>query len=392
MLQQEKIQQAIGILNELNLDAWLLFARETSEINEPSWGLVAPAGVVWQSAILITRRGQKIAIVGKYDDAAYRASGLYDDVVVYTQSIRDSLRGVLAELDPKSIGLNFSKSNTASDGLTYGMFLQLQDLLQDTPYPARFISADPVVSRLRGRKIKSEAALIRAAIDTTMKIFADVTPRIRVGVSEREIADWMQARVAELNLGYAWDKSDNPIVNTGPNSFPGHTPPSALKVEPGHVVHIDFGVKQDEYCSDIQRMWYVLRAGESRAPQSVQKAFDAVALTIQEGAKILRPGIAGWQVDARAREVITGAGFPEYQHAFGHQLGRTAHDGSTLLGPRWERYGDTPLGIVEVGQVYTLELGAMTDAGFVGLEEDVIITANGCEFLEEPQTQMWLIK
>jgi Xaa-Pro aminopeptidase len=157
-------------------------------------------------------------------------------------------------------------------------------------------------------------------------------------------------------------------------------------------VHIDFGVKQDDYCSDLQRMWYVLRAGESRAPQSVQRAFDAVVKTIHEGAKVLKPGIAGWQVDARAREIVTGEGFPEYQHAFGHQLGRTAHDGSTLLGPRWERYGDTPHGIVEEGQVYTLELGAMTDCGFVGIEEDVIVTKDGCEFLGEAQREIWLVK
>ena len=84
-------------------------------------------------------------------------------------------------------------------------------------------------------------------------------------------------------------------------------------------------------------------------------------------------------------------GFPEYQHAFGHQLGRTAHDGSTLLGPRWERYGETPFGIVEAGQVYTLELGVTTEAGMLALEEDVIVTATGCEFLEEPQTSLWLV-
>ncbi len=390
MLQKEKIEQAIQILNETNTDAWLLFARETSEINEPAWGLVAPVGVVWQSAIIITRRGQKIALVGNFDAAAYRERGLYDDVVAYTQGIGESLRAVLTELDPKTIGLNFSKSNTAADGLTYGMFLKLHELLEGTPYAARCISADPIVSRLRGRKTQTEVARVRAAIDTGSQIFAGVTPRLRVGVSEREIADYMQGRVTELRLDYAWDKAMNPIVNTGPNSIAGHTPPSALQIERGHVVHIDFGVKQDEYCSDIQRVWYVLRAGEARPPQSVQRAFGAVVKTIHEGAQALKPGVAGWQVDARAREIITGEGFPEYQHAFGHQLGRTAHDGSTLLGPRWERYGDTPYGIIEAGQVYTLELGAMTEHGFVGVEEDVIVTRNGCEFLGESQREIWL--
>ena len=391
-IQQEKIEQAIGILRELDLDAWMLYARETSEINEPCWGMVAPAGVVWPSAIIITAKGERFAIVGKYDDAAFRASGLYTEVLAYTQGIGETLRSVLTELDPKTIGLNFSKSNTASDGLTYGMFLQLQDHLKQTPYAARLASADPVVSRVRGRKTATEEKLIRAAIATTMKLFDELTPQVKVGVSERALYDFMQHRVSELGLGYAWDMAGNPIVNSGPASSVGHGPPiSNLRVEPGHLVHMDFGIKQEEYCSDIQRMWYVRRPGESEAPAALRKACAAVAQTIQEGAKVLKPGVPGWQVDARAREVIVAAGYPEYQHAFGHQLGRTAHDGSTLLGPRWERYGETPFGIVEQGQVDTLELGVITESGMLALEEDVIVTATGCEFLEEPQTELWLV-
>lgn len=392
MLQREKIEQAIGILRELNIDMWMLYARETSEINEPSWGLVAPAGVVWPSAIIITAKGKRFAIIGKFDDAAFRASGLYTDVLTYTQGIGETLRHLLSELDPKSIALNFSKSNTAADGLTYGMFLQLQEHLSDTPYGERLTSADPIVSRVRGRKTPTEAARIRAAIETTVKLFAEITPQIKVGVSERELYDFVQRRVRELGLGYAWEEAGNPIVNAGPHSTVGHGPPTSnIRIEPGQLVHMDFGVKQDEYCSDLQRMWYVRRPGEPQPPAAIQKAFAAVAKTIQEGAKALRPGVAGWEVDQRAREVITGEGFPEYQHALGHQLGRTAHDGSTLLGPRWERYGDTPYGIIEVGQVYTLELGVQTEAGMLALEEDVIVTEHGCDFLEEPQLELWLV-
>ncbi|MEK7767763.1 MAG: M24 family metallopeptidase, partial [bacterium] len=61
---------------------------------------------------------------------------------------------------------------------------------------------------------------------------------------------------------------------------------------------MDFGVKQDEYCSDIQRMWYVLRDGEMRAPASLRRAFDAIAKTIYEGSKALKPGAMGLQARA----------------------------------------------------------------------------------------------
>src|SRR5207247_5475753 len=105
-------------------------------------------------------------------------------------------------------------------------------------------------------------------------------------------------------------------------------------------------------------------------------------------ATVLRPGLAGWEVDAIARRFVTDAGYPEYPHALGHTVGRTTHDGGTLLGPRWERYGTTSEGTVAPGQVYTLELGVPTPAGYCGVEEEVLITEHGCEFLSPPQMEL----
>lgn len=96
-------------------------------------------------------------------------------------------------------------------------------------------------------------------------------------------------------------------------------------------------------------------------------------------------------MDAVAREVVTAAGYPEYKHALGHQGGRTCHDGATLLGPRWARYGSIVEQAVAEGEVYTLELGVMTPAGLVALEEMVVVSANGCRYLTEPQRSLPLI-
>ncbi|HEU5086446.1 MAG TPA: M24 family metallopeptidase, partial [Roseiflexaceae bacterium] len=75
----------------------------------------------------------------------------------------------------------------------------------------------------------------------------------------------------------------------------------------------------------------------------------------------------------------------------GHGLGRACHDGGPLLGPRWERYGRSPEMVVEAGNVYTLELGIETSAGYIGIEEDVLVTENGCEFLSTRQRELMLI-
>jgi Xaa-Pro aminopeptidase len=181
-------------------------------------------------------------------------------------------------------------------------------------------------------------------------------------------------------------------VNSGPDSPSGHVQPQAhIAVAPGHLVHMDLGVRQEEYCSDLQRMWYVCREGEQDPPASIRHAFTTVIAAIEAGAAALKPGVLGWEVDAVARKVITDAGFEEYKHAFGHSLGRACHDGGPLLGPRWPRYGDAPLQAVEVGNVFTLELGLYTEAGYIGIEEDVVVTANGCEFLSTFQRELILI-
>jgi Xaa-Pro aminopeptidase len=76
-------------------------------------------------------------------------------------------------------------------------------------------------------------------------------------------------------------------------------------------------------------------------------------------------------------------------YATGHHLGRTAHDGAGILGPEWERYGDTPNFPVEVGHVYTIEPGIhIPGYGYIGLEEDIVVTNNGAEYLSTPQTEL----
>ena len=124
---------------------------------------------------------------------------------------------------------------------------------------------------------------------------------------------------------------------------------------------------------------------ETSAPDDVQRAWDALWASVDAGVAVLRPGAAGWEVDAAARESLVAAGYPEPMYALGHQLGRAAHDGGTVLAPRWDRYGAAPFGLVEKGNVFTLEYGtAVPGRGYIGLEEDVLVTADGVEWLSIP--------
>jgi Xaa-Pro aminopeptidase len=198
-----------------------------------------------------------------------------------------------------------------------------------------------------------------------------------------------QNQIDVQDLGYAWDKPYNPIVTCGPDSLIGHAAPGNVALKPGDTLHIDVGIKHNEYCSDIQRMWYVLKDGESEAPDDVQHAFQTVLAALRAGEQALKPGTAGWEVDAAAREYVVNAGYPEYMHAFGHLLGRSAHDGATILGPRWERYVGLCDRLIESGNIFTLELHVpVTGRGIMSLEEDVLVQVDGVQYLSRPQTEL----
>jgi Xaa-Pro aminopeptidase len=390
----EKVQQAISILNELGIDAWLTFVRETIEMGDPILPLVLGQHLTWQSALILTRSGDRIAIVGRYDDEAVRSTGVWTDVQSYVQAIRDPLVETLTRIDPGRLAINFSKDDLVADGLSHGMYLLLQDYLADTPYQARLVGADAIIGALRGRKSPGEIERVRAAIASTQEILESVSGFATPGKTEREVAAFVKDSVQRRNLGLAWDAAKCPIVNTGPESMVGHGIPSDLVIEPGHVLHLDFGVKQDDYCADLQRCWYVPRSDETSPPNPVRRAFDTVRQAIEAAAATLQPGVEGWQVDQAARSVVTGAGYPEYQHATGHTVGRSAHDGGGILGPKWERYGQTPFRKAEVGNVFTLELGIENidgGAGYLGLEEMVVVTDEGCEYLSTPQRTLPLL-
>ncbi len=93
------------------------------------------------------------------------------------------------------------------------------------------------------------------------------------------------------------------------------------------------------------------------------------------------------------RGIISGAGYEEYPHALGHQVGRFAHDGTALLGPTWEKYAGKPYRKLEPGMVFTIEPRLpVAGRGICTIEEMVVVTAHGCEWLSTPQTALVLIR
>ena len=388
---QQKVNQAVGILQEQGIDLWMTFVRETSAGGDPVIPLIYGHDLTWQSALIITKSGETFAIIGQLEAETARNTGAYKTVLPYNESFSRSFLHTLERVYPRRIALNYSVNDVHADGLSHGLYQLLVQYFEDTPWEQRIVSAEKIIQALRGRKLPEEVARIRAAVETTEDIYRRTFDHIKEGISELEISRYMRAQINELGLEVAWEASHCPIVNAGPNSAVGHIGPTQAKIKRGQILHLDFGVKQDGYCSDIQRVAYFLASGEDKPPEPVQRGFATIVRAIQKAVEAMKPGVTGVEIDQIAREVVTSAGYPEFKYATGHHLGQTTHDGAGLLGPLWERYGDTPTYPLEAGNVFTVEPGLMVPGyGYIGIEEDVLVTETGAEFISAPQTELIL--
>lgn len=390
---QEKVAQAIALLKELNIPCWLTFVRETQINGDPALPFLVQADLTWHSALLLSADGDTHAIVGRYDKRMVEETGAYREVEAFVEGIKAPLLRHLKKLNPPAIAINYSQDSEICDGLTHGMYLTLREYLSEIGYDERLVSAERLLSALRQRKTATELARIRDAIRFTEGIFAKVGAFLAPGRTERDVADLVHAEVARAGVGYGWEPATCPAVFTGPDTAEAHYGPTGRPIEPGHVVNMDFGVKVDGYCSDLQRTFYVMRKGERGAPPEVQQGFSTIVRAIEAARASMRPGVPGRDVDAVARSIVVDAGYQEFPHALGHQVGRFSHDGTALLGPAWEKYARKPFLPLEDGMVFTLEPRlTVPGRGIATVEEMVVVTATGAEYLSTPQRELILVR
>jgi len=373
----EKVDQAKAAVAASDADAWLTFCRETNEIAEPCLPYVLGFDVVWPTAIVVGPDSSTV-ILGRHDAPNAEELGVHE-VRPYDESIREPLRETLSALGGEVVAVNFDRDDNVADGLTHGLYLRLQELLPDH----ELVSAGGIVSEVRGIKSPTEHQRITEAAETTADLLDRLVERWTPEMTEADAVDWLHERMREAGYGSAWSWDYCPTVHAGGESDLGHTLPSDLTVPEGELLHVDFGVVTDSYAADIQRIWV-----RGEPDPELEAAFADVRAAIDAGHEALEPGAVGHQVDAAAREALTGRGREAFDHAFGHQVGRTAHDGGLLLGPQWDRYGEAVVGEVRPGEVYTMELGLDTEWGYVGQEEMVRVTEDGTEFVVEPQTEL----
>ncbi len=381
----EKIKLAHQLLEEADVDMWLLFVRETSIMADPSIELLVGHELTWESFVIFTKTGDAIILVGEGDQQNFEREDHFTEVLTHRENPKDEFLKLINRLDPKQIALNYSLDDPSTDGLTHGMYLTLCDFLKGTVYADRLISAAPIGAKLRSRKSATEIEILTRSHKVATDAWERVLPELKTGQTEIEVADIIEKHIRKLGgeLSFAT------IVNAGAKTKPGHCDPTEAIVENGDLLHVDFGAVVDSYCSDIQRLVYFKKPNEESVPPELTKAFNCVRDIITATGKISQPGINGVELDSLARKILADNNYPEYPHALGHQLGRAVHDGGALIGPKWPRYGSTVTTPLEKNNVFTLELEINLDGiGCVGLEEDMIVTPDGAQFLGLRQEEL----
>jgi Xaa-Pro dipeptidase len=227
--------------------------------------------------------------------------------------------------------------------------------------------ADPVMTALRIVKDDEEIAAMQKAIAIAEEAMQKLIPTIKIGQTEKQIA--VRLRQELFNLG-ADSIAFGPIVSAGPNSASPHAVPTERPLQAGDLLVIDWGCYKDGYPSDITRTFAV---GEIEP--EFQRIYHTVKLANEQGKLTAGPGVTGEEVDRAARDVIDDAGYGSYFiHRTGHGLGLEVHEPPDMV-----TTNTTPLA---AGNVFTVEPGIyLPGRGGVRIEDNVVITADGCHVL-----------
>ncbi|TAM56425.1 MAG: M24 family metallopeptidase [Acidobacteria bacterium] len=386
----EKHAQAAVKVRELGVDLWITYVQETSAGAERAFAYISPGNFTWESVVLVTPAGKPSAICGRLDQQVFEESGLFREVTTFVQDFRVPFMEYLGVSRPRKVAVNFSLNDPSADGIPHGRYLQLESMLKEAVPGVEIVSAEPIIVPLITQKSPLELAAIQEAVNHTVDLFAEIHAFLQPGRTEKQVYEFIGERMAASGL----QPSFQTLVFAGDRGAGmGHGDATDNDLRPGDLVHVDMGVFVRGYASDMQRTWYVAKPGEETAPEAAKRGFAVIADANEACRKSLRPGVKGVDVDAVARSMVTTAGFPEYPHALGHQVGRHVHDGGALLGPAWARYRNTPFMPVAEDQVFTLEPSLNVPGfGAVGIEEDVVVTPDGARFLAPPQTELWIVK
>jgi Xaa-Pro aminopeptidase len=237
--------------------------------------------------------------------------------------------------------------------------------------------ATALLSALRMSKDADELAAMRTAVRIVEDALQTAVAQIRVGMTERELADIWEGAMRAAGSGPAFGT----IVASGPNAANPHHTNTDRAFQPGDLIIMDGGARYDGYASDITR---TIALGEP-SPEA-RRIYDLVLAANAAGRAAARPGASGETIDQAARKVIDDGGYgAQFLHRTGHGLGLETHEPPYIVAGSADALAP--------GMTFTVEPGVyVAGVGGVRIEDDVVITADGAESLTTFERDLIIVK
>jgi Xaa-Pro aminopeptidase len=250
-------------------------------------------------------------------------------------------------------------------------------MLYEKNVNAKLVPFTKEINGFRAVKEEWELEIMRKAQAITDKAFAEVCPRIKVGMTELELqAELIYCLYKNGATGLAFD----PIVVSGPNSSLPHGVASERVIQEGDFVTMDFGALYNGYCADMTRTVAV-----GYATEEMEKVYNTVLEAQLAGLAISKAGVPGKDIDGAARKVITDAGYgPYFGHGYGHSLGLEVHENPSPNGRN-----EKPM---PVGAVASAEPGIYLPGKFgVRIEDTCVFLEDGIEILTKSPKKLIIV-
>ena len=339
---QTVLPQAMAIAG---LDMWLTVTCENNE--DPITRSLVPAALMeprGQMFFLFVREGDSVrrmslsrpaGIEHLYENPWYGIGPGTDwkghQITPPQNTQWQCLRELVETYKPAKIGINMDADVPVANGLR-ATDEHLLRLALGEMYAARLTSArDALVYWLESRTPR-EIALYQSGCQIAHRIIEEsfsnrvITPYV---TTNDDVRFAMMQRAAELGLPPTFECS----VAVFRHGLPGmHNAP--ILIEPGDVVHCDFGLRYMNLCTDAQELGYVLRPGETQPPEGLRNAL-AITYRLQDIVRAcMKPGATGNEALAAARAQALAEGI--HPTIYCHPIGYHPH----AAGPSVGRFGN----------------------------------------------------
>lgn len=385
------------------IDMWIIFSREFNV--DPVLQLFGDYGISgWyghRNVYILRDPGGDAplerVLIGTHQSG--RMKEFFPTIIAYGQEgFAGHLREYIERADPQRIAVNRSRTVAMADGLTAEMAAQLEEAV-GPEYVARMVPSQTLLFDYVSRRTPAELEIETEASQRTwwilQRAFSNevITPGVTriMDVYGFILAEW-QRQGLEFNFspgitiyrkGVAGglDDTDDPLI------------------EPGDLLHVDFGVRLMGLVTDQQHLAYVLRPGETSPPAGLAELFRQSVVAGQIYMEELKPGAIGTAVKTIVEERAEQEGIQA--SIYGHTQGHWVHGAGARTVFDWpERYGDFAREPVRAGEFWSIEYSVQGEVAEwdgqtvrIPREEDAAIDADGRAFwLVGPQMELWLIR